>query len=298
MIITVLGASGFLGQHLVNELLRTTDHTVRAFCRSATDLQLSEGSIDRLELIAGDVLNEDDVQLALRGADAAYYLVHMMGNPDGDFYELEDQAAHVVGKVAERVGLGRLIYVSGLGDDNDHLSKHLASRHNTGRILRERLDVVIELRASMIIGEGSVAYDIVRTIAHKLPVLIVPRWSITDTQPITLRDMLAYLVASLDVHANTNQIVEVGGPEALTYAELVVMYACKIGRRERVYAVPGIPHWLAKTWLNMFMPPKHAGIAGPMVDSLSNTMVVTDDSALKLFPHIHPEPIELAFFDD
>lgn len=297
MIITVIGASGFLGKHLIEQLLADTNNTVRAFSRSAEMLSFPAAKPGQLEYINGDVLNEDDVQRALRGADTAYYLVHMMGNPAGDFYELEDRAAHVTAKVAERVGLQRMIFVGGLGSDSDHLSKHLASRHNTGRILRERLNVVIELRASMIIGEGSVAYDVVRTIAHKLPVLMVPRWSLTKTQPITLYDMLLYMVAALDVATNTNQIVEIGGPVALTYSDLVILYARKIGRRETVFAVPFVPRWAARTWLKMFMPPHHSGVAGPMVDSLSNAMVVTDDSALRLFPAIHPQPIELAFFD-
>jgi uncharacterized protein YbjT (DUF2867 family) len=295
MIITVIGASGFLGHHLVQHLLDTTDHTVRAFCRSAASLDFGQQWPGRLELIAGSVLEPDDLQQALRGSDVVYHLVHFMGSPDGDFYDLEAQSAHMLGQAAERCGVKRLIFMGGLGDDADKLSKHLASRHNTGRILREHSPQTIEFRASMIIGEGSVAYDIVRTIAKRLPVLMVPRWAVTKTQPIALEDALAYLTAALSLQTTSDEIVEIGGPQQLTYEDLVLLYGRKLGRREHVFAVPGVPHWLAIKWINFFMPPKHSDIAGPMVESLSNRMVVTNDSASRLFPTIHPKPITEAF---
>lgn len=294
MTITVLGATGFLGQHLIKHLLKTTDHTIRAFCRRADELDIPAHG-GRLQKISGDVLKAEDLQQALRGSDAAYYLIHMMGNPDGDFYELEDQAAHIVADVAQRCDVQRLIYMGGLGNDNEKLSKHLASRHNTGRILREKAPLVIEFRASMIIGEGSVAYDVVRTIATKLPLLMVPRWAVTKTQPITLHDALLYLSQALTLPTTNSQIIEIGGPEQMTYEDLVLAYGSKLGRREIILAIPGVPHWAAIKWLDVFMPPKHAGVARPMVDSLSNVMVVTNPSAAKLFPTIQPQPIRTAF---
>lgn len=293
MTITILGASGFLGQNLIRHLLATTDHQLRAFCHTAAQLDFGPDH-DRVELIVGDVLKAEDLQQALRGADAAYYLVHMMGNTEGDFYELEAQAAHNVADVAERCDVARLIFMGGLGSDNDTLSKHLASRHNTGRILREHARLVIEFRASMIIGHGSIAYEVVRTIAHRLPVLMVPSWAVTHTQPITLHDALEYLTAALSVHTSTSQIVEIGGPEPMTYEDVVVAYGRSIGRRETIFSIPFVPHWAAIVWINLFMPAHHSGVAKPMVDSLSNEMVVTTDIAHKLFPAIKPEPISNA----
>ena len=290
MTITILGASGFLGQNLIRHLLATTDHQLRAFCRTAAQLDFGSDR-GRVELISGDVLRAEDLQQALRGADAAYYLVHMMGSTEGDFYELEARAAHNVADVAERCDVARLIFMGGLGNDNDTLSKHLSSRHNTGRILREHARLVIEFRASMIVGHGSIAYEVVRTIAHRLPVLMVPSWAVTHTQPITLHDALEYLTAALIVRTTTSQIIEIGGPQPMTYEDVVVAYGRSIGRRETIFAIPFVPHWAAIVWINLFMPAHHSGVAKPMVDSLSNEMVVTTDTARRLFPTIHPEPI-------
>jgi uncharacterized protein YbjT (DUF2867 family) len=294
MVVTVLGASGFLGQQVVHALLDATDYQVRAFCRSAESLEFGFVEPGRLELVAGSILNPDDVQRALKGADSAIYLIHMMDNNDGDFYLQEAEAARITALVAERTDLQRLVFMGGLGNDNDKLSEHLASRHNTGRILRERLDSVIELRASMIIGDGSVAYDIVRAISNKLPLLMVPRWAITPTQPILVSDVMTYLLAALTVQVTTNQIIEIGGPEQLTYDKLVALYGREHGHRNWVLVVPFVPRWAAILWLKTFMPAKHGRMVRPMVESLNNTMVVRSDTAERIFPTIHPHSIKAA----
>lgn len=297
MIITVIGASGFLGQNTIRHLLATTNYTIRAFCRSADSLKFETSHPERLELVTGDALDQADLRRALAGADVAIYLVHMMGNTSGDFYDLEAIAAAEMAAAANHSKVGRIIFMGGLGSDSDtvKLSKHLASRHNTGFVLREHGNLVIEFRASMIIGTGSVAYDIVRTIAHRLPLLMVPSWAVTQTQPIALDDALRYITAAIMLDVTTSHIIQIGGPRQMTYEDLVQLYGRSIGRRPRVYVLPFVPHWLASTWISLFMPKKHSGVALPMVESLSNAMIVTDGSARKFFPDIHPRPIETIF---
>jgi uncharacterized protein YbjT (DUF2867 family) len=297
MTITVIGASGFLGKNTIRHLLSTTDYTIRAFCRSAQSLDFETENVERLELIAGDALDQADLRRALDGADVAIYLVHMMGNKSGDFYDLEAIAAAEMASAAEFCKVGRIIFMGGLGNDAEKLSKHLVSRHNTGIILREHGNLVIEFRAAMIIGTGSVAYDIVRTIAHRLPVLMVPSWAVTQTQPIALTDALQYIAAAITLEVTTSHTIQIGGPRRMTYEDLVQLYGRSIGRRPRVYVLSFVPHWLASAWINLFMPKKHSGVALPMVESLNNAMVVTDSSAHEFFPNIHPRPIETIFKD-
>lgn len=285
MNVTIIGATGFLGQNLIRFLQANTSVNIRAFARSANKLPF-----DGIQKVAGSIFDAKQLDKALRGADAVIYLLHMMGT-DGDFYEEEQHAARRFAEAARRSGIKRVIYMGGLGKETDNLSKHLASRHETGRILRESLPLVIELRASMIIAKGSVGYDIIRSMTDKLPVLMVPRWADTRTQPILLDDALHYLAASLVLKAPGHQIVEIGGPERLSYRQIVARYAKQHGRRPFVLTVPLVPRWAAVWWLTRFTSHKNAGIGGPMFDSLRNEMIADTTMAGKLFPAIHPRKI-------
>lgn len=292
MHITVVGATGFIGKSLITRILDRTNYTVTAFSKSADKLDIMS---DKLIKMPGDVMNKQDLQKALADCDAAYYLVHMMGATHDDYAKLEAEGAKTFALAAQQSGVSRVIYLGGLGDSSSPLSKHLASRQHTGNILRKELPLVIELRASMIIGDGSVAYEIIRAIANKLPVTAVPTWADTPTQPIGLTDMLRYLVASLSVDVTQHTIVEVGGPEVLTYPQILRRYTAWQGHKHHVYRVPFVPRVAARWWLNRYVSNKGSGIGGPMIESLHYPMVVTTRTAIKLYPAISPAPIEAAF---
>lgn len=295
MKIAIIGASGFLGTNLIKHFLISTNFTVVAISRHASKIVVSSKNRSRLSLVDTDVFDETEVTLALEGCDVAYYFVHMMGQPNKDFYGQEAIAAHRFAAAAIAAGVKRVVYMGGLGNDHEQLSEHLLSRHNTGTQLRENLPLVIELRASMIVGKGSISYDIIKNLVHKLPIMTLPRWSITLTQPIALKDALEYLTLAATVHVDHHEIVEIGGPDVMTYQQLYQRYANWGGRHPFIIRLPFLPEWLGGWWLNLFTPPNHAKIGRIMVHSMGNAMVVTHDRAKVLFPSVHPGSITDAF---
>jgi uncharacterized protein YbjT (DUF2867 family) len=275
-------------------LLKTTDYNIRALCRHPQEIKFDHRYSGRVQLIPADVFDGKLLAESLRGAGCAVYLIHMMASK-GDYYELETKAAETFGKAAQAVNLPRVIYMGGLGSDADKLSRHLQSRHHTGSILKSYVPLVIEFRASMIVGDGSIAYDIMKSLVKNLPVQTMPAWAITKTQPIALQDALQYLASSLTVAATQSEIVEIGGPEPVSYKELVARYAAFKGKKPILIMVPIVPLWLGAWWLNLFTPARHAKVGRQMAESLRNPMIVTNNRAAELFPQIHPEPIEKAF---
>jgi uncharacterized protein YbjT (DUF2867 family) len=290
--VAVMGASGFVGRHLSRYLLDATDYSILGLCRHPQSLADLPSPGGRFSAVRCDVFDGDDVRRRLEGATLAYYLIHMMARKDGDFYELEARAAETFGRAARDAGTRRVIYLSGLGDDRDNLSRHLASRHNSGDILRGLVPQVIEFRASMILGAGSISFDIVTNLVHRLPVMTLPRWTRTRTQPIGLDDALRYLGAAATVDVNGHEIVEIGGPEAMSYQEFIRRFARSRGKRPVLIRLNFLPEWLAAWWLNLFTPRGHARVGRHMVESFRNPMVVTNDRARELFPDIVPAPIE------
>jgi len=288
--IAIMGASGFVGRHLSRYLLETTDYSIRGLCRHPESLADLGSAGGRFSAVDCDVF--DYGSLRLDGIDLAYYLIHMMARRHGDFYDLEARAAENFGRAAHDAGVGRVIYLGGLGDDRDNLSTHLASRHNSGAILRGFVPQLIEFRASMILGAGSISFDIVSNLIHKLPVMTLPRWTITRTQPIGLPDALRYLGAAATLEGKAHEIVEIGGPEAMSYREFIRRVARSKGRRPLLVRLNFLPEWLAAWWLNLFTPRGHARVGRHMVESFRNPMVVTNDRARELFPDIAPLPIE------
>lgn len=297
MVIAIVGASGFLGKNLLKRYLETSDYKIRAISRHSSALVVQPQYMDKVQLIDADVLDEDQMTTALLGVDVAYFFVHMMGQANKDFQTQETIAANRFSAAVITAGVKRVVYMGGLGNDHEQLSEHLVSRHNTGTIIRENCPLVLEFRASMIIGHGSISYDIIKHLVHKLPIMTLPRWCISLTQPIALSDALDYLVAGATVPLSRNQIVEIGGPDALSYKELYRVYANWSGRHPFLIRLPFLPEWLGGWWLNLFTPRGHAKIGRIMVHSMSNAMVVTHNQAQLLFPNIHPKPL-LAALDD
>ncbi len=295
MHITVIGATGFIGQAVIKTLLTEGKHSVTGFSKSVDRLTFQASPATNYTAVAGDLFNPTALAKALKGCDVVIYLVHMMGSKHDDYAKLEAEGAHMLAQVAKRQNVKRVIFLGGLGDDTTILSKHLASRQRTGEILRSQLPLVIELRASMIIGSGSVGYEIIKAIANKLPVTAIPRWANTKTQPIALSDAIDYVLASIELITDEHLIIGIGGPEVLTYPQILERYTAWTGHRHHVFIVPGVPRWAATVWLQHYTSRKSAGIGKPMVESLHHEMIVTDSKAKELFPTIQPVPIEAAF---
>jgi uncharacterized protein YbjT (DUF2867 family) len=291
MVIAIIGARGFLGSNLIEHLVETTRHTIRGISRNAASVVVAEKYKHRLSYISADVFDEDTITQALTGVDVAYYFVHLMGQKDRDFYTQETLAADRFSAAVLAAKVPRVVYMGGLGNDNEILSAHLASRHNTGTVLREHCPLVLEFRASMIIGNGSIAFDIIQNLVHKLPFMTLPRWAISLTQPIALADALEYLTLAAEVKLPASMIVEIGGPQVVSYMEMYKIYANWSGRHPFMIRLPFLPEWLGGWWLDLFTPKNHARIGRVMVQSLSNSMIVTHDHAAKLFPSIHPQSL-------
>lgn len=291
MTIAIVGASGFLGRNLIRHLLESTDYTIRAISRHASVLQTEFTAQDRITYYDVNIFDEASTTSALEGVDVTYFFVHMMGQKNKDFYTQEALAAQRFSAAAIAAGVKRVVFMGGLGDDREQLSPHLLSRHNTGTLLRENLPLVLEFRASMIIGEGSISFDIIKRLVHALPIMTLPRWAVTLTQPLALRDALDYLTQAATVEIAHHEIVEIGGPDMLSYQELYKRYAESIGRHPFIIRLPFLPEWLGGWWLNLFTPSNHAKIGRVMVHSMSNAMIVTHSRAAELFPEIHPIPV-------
>lgn len=292
MKIAIIGAHGFLGQSLINTLIDNTDHEIVAISLHASKIPIQN---PKLQLVNCDVFDKQALAKHLEGCTVVYYFVHMMAQHTRDFADAESDAAKIVGEASKQAGVARIIYMGGLGNDAEQLSKHLASRHHTGEVLRDSGVQVIEFRASLIVGKGSISYDIITNLVTKLPVLTLPKWSKTSTQPIAKNDVDRYLLAALSISTDDNITCEIGGPEVMTYESLMRRYAKWKHTPAFFIHVPIIPANLAALWLNLFTPRNHAKVGKVLVDSLGNQMIVTNNSAKQYFPAITTQPIDTAF---
>ncbi len=288
MNIAIIGANGYIGNNLIQRLLDETDHNIVALSRSAQKIPLENTRLTKYNVSIFD----NKLSNYLKDIDVVYYLVHMMAQSQIDFAEAEAKAGEAFNKAMESSRAKRIIYLGGLGRDDDNLSKHLASRHMTGAILRKSTAQVIEFRASMIIGKGSISYDIIVNLVSKLPLLTIPRWSETLSQPIGLSDAISYLVSAIGVRSTKDIIIEIGGPEKISYEEIMRRYAKGRGMKRYFVRIPIIPIAVSAWWLNLFTPRNEAKVGRAMVESLANQMVVTDTVSERLFPRIHPTIIE------
>lgn len=273
MKVAVIGATGYVGGRLVPELL-AAGHDVRCLARTPARLANVDWRSEA-EVVAADVLDQDSLDTALNGIEAVYYLVHAMGHT-GDFEQTDRIGAENTRSAAERAGVSRIVYLGGLGeDDTDQLSKHLASRREVGRTLDAGTVPVTELRAAVIIGSGSASFEMLRHLDEVLPAMVCPRWvTKTKCQPIAIADVLHYLVAVLDTPETTGEILEIGGPDVLTYRDMMDRYAAIAGLRRRIIVpVPLLTPRLSSHWIKLVTPLPY-GLARPLVDSLINDVVV------------------------
>ena len=242
--ILLTGATGYVGGRLLR-VLESRGLAVRCLARNPA--YLSARVAPETEVVAGDVLDESSLDRALQGIDTAYYLVHALGDASG-FEAREAAGARAFGAAAFRAGVRRIIYLGGLGDEREDLSPHLRSRHEVGRILRGCGVPTLELRASIVIGSGSLSFEMIRALSEHLPVMITPRWVSVLAQPIGIQDLLAYMVEALDVSVEHSLVVEIGGQDRLSYGALMREYARQrglrrgdlLGRRSRLDRVIGV----------------------------------------------------------
>ena len=282
--VLVTGATGYVGGRLVPQLL-AAGYRVRCLVRDPARLQ-GRPWREQVEVVAGDVLVAESLPAALEGINAAYYLVHSMAGSAG-FHERDVVAARQFAAAARAAGVQRIIYLGGLGDPDADLSQHLRSRQATGAALREAGVPVTEFRAAVIVGAGSLSFEMIRYLTERLPVMICPRWVFTRVQPISIDEVLQYLVDALRIPASAGQILEIGGAEVLTYGEMMLGYARVRGLRRHLIPVPVLTPRLSSYWVH-WMTPIPAAIARPLIEGLRNEVVVRDEAARRLFPHIQP----------
>ncbi|MEU1372076.1 SDR family oxidoreductase [Streptomyces triculaminicus] len=280
----VTGASGYIGGRLVPELL-DAGHRVRCLARSPEKLR-DHPWADRVEVVRGDVTDARSLGEALRGVDVAYYLVHALG-AGASFEDTDRRAARLFGEQARAAAVGRLVYLGGLtpaGVDERRLSPHLRSRTEVGRILLDSGVPTAVLRAAVIIGSGSASYEILRYLTERLPLMVTPSWVGTRIQPVAVRDVLRYLVGSARLPPDVNRAFDIGGPDVLTYRDMMQAYAAVAGLPRRiVLPVPVLTPGLSGLWIGLVTPVPGA-IARPLAESLRHEVVCREHDIARYVP--------------
>ena len=279
--ILVTGATGYVASRLIPRLIGA-GWTVRATSRHPDDISKRHPGV---ETIPSDLQDESSLDKVMEEIDVAYYLVHSMGSKG--FASMDKKAAENFARAAATAGVKRIVYLGGLGAHDDTLSQHLESRHEVGRILAEGTVPVLEFRAAIVIGSGSVAFEMLRHLTERLPVMIAPRWLATRIQPIGEWDLTSYLMAGATADLEGNHVVEVGGRNALTYKQMILEYASVRGLRRVIIGVPVLTPRLSSYWVNLVTPVK-SSISQPLIDGLRNEVIVEDDSAKRIWPEIEP----------
>ncbi len=286
--IAVAGATGYIGGLLARRL-RDDGHEVRALARDpgrAGDLRAAG-----CEVVKADVLEPETLGPALEGAEVAYYLVHSMGRgSDGDFAARDERGARNFAAAAAAAGVGRIVYLGGLGEG----SKHLDSRHATAETLRAGKVPVAYFRAAAVIGAGSESFRTVFYLVRRLPVMVTPRWVRTRTQPIAVADAVACLAAAADRERPLDREIQIGGPDVTTYGGMIDELARALGRRSPLrITVPVLTPALSSLWIGL-VTPVDAGVARPLIEGLATETVVSDPSGMALLPEVSRTPLQQA----
>jgi len=284
--VLLTGVTGFIGGRLLPDLLEKGIQ-VRCLVRSQKKLP---GGLDQhpsVEMVVGDLLNPDTLPPAMEGVDAAYYLVHSMGGRSvssfRSFIERDFRAAENFVKSADRAGVSRVIYLGGLGEMGGDLSEHLQSRQKVGEILQSGRVQATVLRAANIIGAGGAPFEMLRYMVERLPVMVCPKWINTRGQPIAVDNVVAYLTGCLLEPETTGLTLDIGGPDIITYRQLMLIYAKVRGLRRIILTVPVLTPRLSSYWINL-VTPVPAGVVMPLVEGLKNEVICRENKIRELIP--------------
>ena len=287
-LILLTGATGYVGGRLLGAL-EESGEIVRCMARCPEHLEGRLGASSTV--VQGDCLDPESLDAALAQVSHAFYLVHSLGNKT-DFADLDRRAALNFGAAAKRAGVDRIIYLGGLGDSTRELSPHLRSRQETGDVLRGSGVPVIEFRASIILGTGSLSYELIRALTERLPIMICPKWVQVKAQPIHIQDVMGYLIAGLDLPRVGNRVFEIGGKDQVSYREIMQEYARQRGLKRYMVPVPVLTPYLSSLWLGLTTP-LYARVGRKLINSIRNPTVVRDDAAARTFA-IQPVGLESA----
>ncbi|MDF1524998.1 MAG: SDR family oxidoreductase [bacterium] len=277
-LILLTAASGYIGGRLLSDL---EDRGERVRCLVRHPVYMRSRIEPRTQIVGGDVLDPESLEKALEGVHTAYYLVHSLGGGE-DYEEKDQQAASNFGKAALKASVRQIIYLGNLGRGED-LSPYLASRQEVGRILRESGVPTIEFQSSIIIGSGSLSYEMVRGLVERLPIMIAPRWVRSKVQPIAVEDVLVYLIQALDLPEPENRIYEVGGADISSYEGVLRQYARQRGLRRIIISIPLLTPQLSSHWLSL-VTPLYYKVGHQLVEGVRNERTVQDPKALEVFP--------------
>src|SRR6202166_3549492 len=277
-LVLLTGASGYIGGRLL-KALEKAGWPVRCLARRADFLR--PRTAPSTDVVQADCLDPNSLAPSMSGVHTAYYLVHSMGSP-GQFEEQDRQAAQNFAESARESGIQRIIYLGGLGNQDQALSAHLRSRHEVAEILQSSGIPTIEFRASIVIGSGSLSFEIIRALVQRLPVMICPRWVAVKAQPIAVEDVIAYLMEALELPVEQSSVFEIGGTDQVSYGEIMQEYARQCGLRRWMISVPVLTPRLSSLWLGL-VTPIYARIGRKLIDSMRNPTLVCDPSALTAF---------------
>lgn len=288
--ILVTGVTGYVGGRLVPRLL-DTGHRVRVLARDPARLQ-GRSWLDKVEVVTGDAISEGTLTEAMKDVSIAYYLIHgKQGRKDNAERDME--IARNFANAAGKAGIGRIIYLGELVDPTADLSPYLRSRHETGYALHSSNVPVTEFRAGMIVGSGSVLFEMIRYLTEREPLLICPAWFFSTAQPIAIRDVLSYLMEAIDTPDSTGRFIEIGGPNRLTYAEMLIEYAKERHLKRYLIRIPFHAPHLSAYWVHL-VTPIHWRLVLPLIEGLRAQLIVRDEAARNLFPQIKPIDFQTA----
>jgi uncharacterized protein YbjT (DUF2867 family) len=283
--VLVTGANGFIGRLLTKALL-TEDVHLRCLVRKAGKAQ-----DESIETVQGDLLDPATLPKAIHGVDTAFYLVHSMAGGRAGFERRDRDAAENFVRAAEKAGVRRVIYLGGLGETGDELSEHLKSRLEVADILRTGTFATTFLRAAIIIGAGGASFEMVKALVERLPVMITPRWVTTRCQPIAVEDVISYLVGCLKDERTTGGTFDIGGPDVITYKEMMERFGRIRGRSLHILPVPVLTPRLSSYWVG-FITPVAASVSMPLIEGLKNEVICRENAIRTLIPQ------QLTSYDD
>jgi len=297
MKIAIIGASGSIGTVLVQHLLNTTTHQLILFSHHAEDLHYSEAHERRLTHINGTVLKKTDITNALKNCDAAVYLVHLMGDikRKGQFMDADAEAATNFAEAAALHNIQKIVYVGGMGQPDQEQTQHLASREQTGKIIRKHVQQLIEFKVPLVVGPRAAGFETLRSLVEHLPLLPIPAWANAEAQPIVVDDVARFITAAIELPTGKHITLEIGGPEVMTYQVLAERYAVYKNKRLRVVRLPYIPKRLALAAIRLIVPRATSATVTDMIDSAAIPMTTDMSRAQQLFPNIKTKPVEAGF---